>query len=51
MTFRCKHCEKKNLRCFIDTASRQYTSYIAIKAKYSLFITKEEWEKVKAKKR
>ena len=51
MTFRCKRCEKKNLRCFVDTASRQCAGCIAVKAKCSLFVTKEEWEKVEAEKR
>ena len=51
MTFRCKRCEKKNLRCFVDTASRQCASCIAVKAECSLFVTKEEWEKVEAEKR
>ncbi|EOA89994.1 uncharacterized protein SETTUDRAFT_66580, partial [Exserohilum turcica Et28A] len=51
MTFRCKRCEKKNLRCFVDTASGQCASCIAVKAECSLFVTKEEWEKVEAEKR
>ncbi|KAL6162142.1 hypothetical protein ACJQWK_11901 [Exserohilum turcicum] len=51
MTFRCKRCEKKNLCCFVDTVSGQCAGCIAVKAKCSLFVTKEEWEKVKAEKR
>ncbi|EMD96329.1 hypothetical protein COCHEDRAFT_1089305, partial [Bipolaris maydis C5] len=42
IAFYYKRCEKKNLRCFIDTTSNYYASYISIKAKYSLFISKEE---------
>ena len=51
MTFYYKRYEKYNLRYFVDTAFGQCASYIAIKAKYSLFVTKEEWEKIEAKKR
>ncbi|EMD95891.1 hypothetical protein COCHEDRAFT_1088681 [Bipolaris maydis C5] len=51
MTFRCKRCEKKNLRCFVDTASGQCAGCIAVKAECSLFVTEEEWEKVEAEKR
>ena len=51
MTFRCKRCEEKNLRCFVDTATSRCASCIAVKAECSLFITKEEWEKVEANKR
>ena len=35
----------------MDTASRQCASCIAVKAECSLFVTKEEWEKVEAEKR
>ena len=51
MTFRCKRCEKKNLRCFVDTVSGQCAGCIAVKAECSLFVTEEEWEKVEAEKR
>ena len=42
MTFRCKRCKEKNLRCFIDTATGCCASCILVKAKYSLFVSKEE---------
>ena len=51
MAFRCKRCEKKNLRCFVDTVSKQCAGCIAVKAECSLFVTEEEWEKVEAEKR
>ena len=51
MTFRCKRCEEKNLRCFVDTASGQCAGCISVKAECSLFVTEEEWEKVEAEKR
>ena len=51
MSFRCKRCEQKNLRCFVDTASGQCAGCIAVKAECSLFVTEEEWEKVEAEKR
>ncbi|OAG13197.1 hypothetical protein CC77DRAFT_951502 [Alternaria alternata] len=49
--FRCKRCKEKNLRCFVDTASSRCASYISVSAACSLFITKEEWEKVQREKR
>ena len=51
MTFRCKRCEEKNLRCFVDTASGQCAGCISVKAECSLFVSEEEWEKVEAAKR
>ena len=51
MTFRCKRCEEKNLRCFVDTATGRCAGCIAVKAECSLFVTEEEWEKVEADKR
>ncbi|EMD62884.1 hypothetical protein COCSADRAFT_37768 [Bipolaris sorokiniana ND90Pr] len=45
MTFRYKRYEEKGLRCFVDTATGRYASCISVKAKYSLFVTKKEWEK------
>ncbi|RAR00627.1 hypothetical protein DDE83_009073 [Stemphylium lycopersici] len=51
MTFRCKRCEEKNLRCFVDTATGRCAGYISVKAECSLFVSKEEWEKVEADKR
>ena len=51
MSFQCKRCEKKNLRCFIDTATSYYAGCISIKVEYSLFISKEKQKKVQRKKR
>jgi transcription initiation factor TFIIIB Brf1 subunit/transcription initiation factor TFIIB len=51
MTFRCKRCEEKNLRCFVDTATGRCAGCILVKAKYSLFVSEEEWEKVQQEKR
>jgi hypothetical protein len=42
MPFRCKRCEEKNLRCFVDTASSRCASCILVSATCSLFVTKEE---------
>ena len=42
----CFCCEEKNLCCFIDTTTRRYASCISVKAKCSLFVSKEEWETV-----
>ena len=46
MPFRCKRCEEKNLRCFVDTVSSRCAGCISVSATCSLFVTKEEWEKV-----
>ncbi|KAF2747735.1 hypothetical protein M011DRAFT_382221, partial [Sporormia fimetaria CBS 119925] len=46
MTFRCERCEKKRLRCFVDTASGRCAGCIAATAECSLFIPEEEWERV-----
>ncbi|KAF2741721.1 hypothetical protein M011DRAFT_372110, partial [Sporormia fimetaria CBS 119925] len=46
MTFRCERCEKKKLRCFVDTASGRCAGCIAATAKCSLFVPEEEWERV-----
>ena len=51
MTFRCKRCEEKNLRCFVDTATGRCAGCISVKAECSLFVSEEEWEKVEAEKR
>ena len=51
ITFYCKRCEEKNLCCFVDTATRRCASCISVAAACSLFVSKEEWEKVQAKKR
>jgi hypothetical protein len=46
MPFCCKRCEEKNLCCFVDTASSCYAGCILVSAACSLFVSKEEWEKV-----
>ncbi|EMD84997.1 hypothetical protein COCHEDRAFT_1120378 [Bipolaris maydis C5] len=51
MTFRCKRCEEKNLRCFVDTATGRCAGCISIAASCSLFVSEDEWEKVQAEKR
>jgi hypothetical protein len=51
MTFRCKRCEEKNLRCFVDTATGRCAGCISVKAECSLFVSEEEWERVDAEKR
>ncbi|EMD84688.1 hypothetical protein COCHEDRAFT_1021066 [Bipolaris maydis C5] len=51
MTFRCKRCEEKNLRCFVDTATGRCAGCISVAAACSLFVSEEEWEKVHAEKR
>ncbi|EMD58067.1 hypothetical protein COCSADRAFT_52455, partial [Bipolaris sorokiniana ND90Pr] len=51
MTFRCKRCEEKNLRCFVDTATRRCAGCISVAAACSLFVSEEEWDKVQAEKR
>ena len=50
MPFRCERCEQKNLRCFVNTATSCCASCISVKAECSLFVPKEEWEKVKKEK-
>jgi hypothetical protein len=44
--YRCKRCEEKGLRCFVDTATGRCAGCIAVKAECSLFVSEEEWEKV-----
>jgi hypothetical protein len=51
MAFRCKRCEEKNLRCFVDTATGRCAGCISVAAECSLFVSEEEWEKVEAEKR
>ena len=48
MTFRCKRCEEKNLRCFVDTATGCCAVCISVKAECSLRPTKEERGKISA---
>ena len=45
-SYRCSCCEEKNLCCFVDTATGRCASCIFVKAKCSLFVSKEEWEQV-----
>ncbi|KAH6852700.1 hypothetical protein B0T12DRAFT_352792, partial [Alternaria alternata] len=42
ITFCCKRCKEKILRCFVDTATGRCASCISVKAKCSLFVSKEE---------
>ncbi|KAK1918288.1 hypothetical protein P3342_001205 [Pyrenophora teres f. teres] len=43
MDFRCKRCEEKKLRCFVETSSGRCAGCISVGAKCSLFVPKEEW--------
>ena len=45
-SYRCKRCEEKNLRCFLDVATGRCAGCIAVKAECSLFVSEEEWERV-----
>ncbi|EMD58721.1 hypothetical protein COCSADRAFT_41826 [Bipolaris sorokiniana ND90Pr] len=47
MEFRCKRCEEKKLRYFVETTSGRCASCISVGAKCSLFVSEEEWEKVR----
>jgi hypothetical protein len=51
MTFRCRRCEEKDLRCFVDTATGRCAGCISVKAECSLFVSEEEWEAVQREKR
>ncbi len=51
MSFQYKRCEKKNLCCFVDTATSCCVGCISIKVECSLFIAKEKQKKVQRKKR
>jgi hypothetical protein len=42
MTFCYYYYKEKDLRYFVDIVTRYYTSCILVKAKCSLFISKEE---------
>ncbi|OAG13738.1 hypothetical protein CC77DRAFT_950161, partial [Alternaria alternata] len=42
IAFCCKRCKEKNLRYFVDTATSRCASCILVKAKCSLFVSKEE---------
>ncbi|KAL6161081.1 hypothetical protein ACJBU6_00213 [Exserohilum turcicum] len=49
MDFRCKRCEEKNLRCFVETSSSRCARCISVSAKCSLFVSEKEWEEIQAK--
>ncbi|EOA84407.1 uncharacterized protein SETTUDRAFT_169794 [Exserohilum turcica Et28A] len=51
MDFRCKRCEEKNLRCFVETTSSRCAGCISVAAKCSLFVSKQEWEEVQRARR
>ncbi|KAL6154891.1 hypothetical protein ACJQWK_11944 [Exserohilum turcicum] len=51
MVTKCDYCKEKGLRCFLDEVTGQCASCIAIDAECSIFVSEEEWEKVKQKKR
>ncbi|KAF2743261.1 hypothetical protein M011DRAFT_471428 [Sporormia fimetaria CBS 119925] len=51
MVFRCKRCDEKNLRCFVDTASGRCAGCISVHAECSLFVPEEEWNKVEEEER
>ncbi|KAJ5021988.1 hypothetical protein PSV08DRAFT_257738, partial [Bipolaris maydis] len=44
---RCKRCEEKKLRCFVETTSGRCAGCISVGAECSLFVSEEEWEKVR----
>ena len=46
MNFRCKRCEEKNLRCFVETSSGRCAGCISVGAECSLFVSEEEWRAV-----
>jgi hypothetical protein len=50
MVYRCKRCDEKNLRCFVDTATGRCAGCISVNAACSLFVAEEEWEKVEQEK-
>jgi transcription initiation factor TFIIIB Brf1 subunit/transcription initiation factor TFIIB len=51
MPFRCKRCDEKNLRCFVNTATGRCAGCISVYAECSLFVPEEEWEKVEQEER
>jgi len=50
MNFRCKRCEEKKLRCFVETSSGRCAGCISVGAECSLFVSEEEWEKVQSER-
>ena len=51
MEFRCKRYKEKKLRYFIETTTGYCAGYISISTKCSLFISEEEWEKVREERK
>jgi len=51
MDFRCKRCEEKNLRCFVETTTGRCAGCISVSADCSLFVSEEEWEQVQRERR
>jgi len=48
--YRCKRCEDKKLRCFVDTASGRCAACISVNAECSLYVTEDEWEEIAQQK-
>ncbi|KAI1676381.1 GAL4 domain containing protein [Pyrenophora tritici-repentis] len=48
MDFRCKRCEEKKLRCFVETSTGRCAGCISVGAECSLFVSEREWEEVQA---
>ncbi|EMD84810.1 hypothetical protein COCHEDRAFT_1024722 [Bipolaris maydis C5] len=48
MDFRCKRCEEKKIRCFVETSSGRCAGCISVGAECSLFVSEKEWEEVQA---
>jgi len=46
MSFRCRRCEEKSLRCFVKTTTSRCAGCISVSAKCSLFVSEEEWKSV-----
>ena len=51
MDFRCKRCEEKKLRCFVETSSGRCAGCISVGAECSLFVSEEEWRRVQRERR
>jgi hypothetical protein len=50
MDFRCKRCEEKNLRCFVETTTGRCAGCISVAADCSLFASEQEWEAVQSER-
>ncbi|EMD84782.1 hypothetical protein COCHEDRAFT_1020065, partial [Bipolaris maydis C5] len=46
MDFRCKRCEEKKIRCFVETSSGRCAGCISVGAECSLFVSEKEWEEI-----